>query len=142
MIRVSYRRDGDQWVGVLKDSANATIVECGHTHTNRDMTTTTGGEAAQVCARMILLGARNQHTADSRARGYRTAWLSLTSTAGFAVPASVIEKVRAEGPARAAAYLARVDQVRQHRDLHTTRQPAPAPAAEPAEVGDMPDWML
>lgn len=146
VIRVSYRRDGDQWVGVLRASAmsgaGAVLVECGHTHHNRDVTTMIGGEAAQVCARMILLGARNPNTAEARARGFRTAWLALTRTTGFMVPAGMAEKAQADGVVLADDYLARVDQVRRHRDLNTTRPAAkPSPAA-PAEVSEIPDWML
>lgn len=141
MIRVSYRRDGDRWVGILRDG-NEVIAECGHTHRNRDVSTQTNGEAAQVCARMILAGARNPATAEHRAERYRTAWLAFTRGGGFTVPASVIQDAKKEGAARAAAYLALVDQV---RALLTDRQPTPTPsptASATADLGDMPDWMF
>jgi hypothetical protein len=144
MIRVSYRKDGDQWVGVLKDNANATIVECGHAHTNRGITTKTGGEAATVCARMILAGARRPQLADSRADSLRNAWQSLTSGAGFQLPAGLVESAKQHCAENAAAYLALVDQVRTHPDLNTTTTPAvpAAPTPETVDTGDLPDWML
>jgi hypothetical protein len=140
MIRVSYRRDGDQWVGLLK-VGKTTLVECGHCHTNRDVTTAAGGEAAQVCARMILAGARNPATAEHTAQRYRTAYLVLTTGAGFAHPADLIDKVKADGAARATAYLALVDQVRAHPELTTEAATPATPATEPAAVGELPSWM-
>lgn len=140
MIRVSYRRDGDQWVGLLK-VGKAALVECGHRHTNRDVTTAAGGEAAQVCARMILAGARNPATAEHTAERYRTAYLALTTGAGFAHPAGMVEKVKADGAGRATAYLALVDQVRAHPELTTVPVRPAAPATAPAEVGELPSWM-
>lgn len=141
MIRASYRKEGDQWVGVLK-AGKTTVVECGHRHTNRDMSTAAGGEAAPVCARMILAGARNPATAAQTAQRYRTAYLALTTGAGFTHPADMIAKVKADGAARAAAYFDLVDQVRAHPEFTAT---APgrlaAPATAPAEVGEFPSWM-
>lgn len=148
MIRVSYRRAavrtaGDKWIGVLQDCGVA-FVWCGHEHHNRDVSTRSGGEAAQVCARMILEGARNENIAQSRAQQFRTAYLALTSGAGFTAPASTIEAAKKHGEERAAAYLALVAEVRQHPNLNATTPattPTPDPA-KPAEVGEIPDWML
>lgn len=145
MIRVSYRRhpdrsQGDRWIGVLQ-VCGVLLVPCGHVHHNRDVSTRTGGEAAQVCARMILEGARRPALAASRAEQMRDAWRSLAGGAGFQYPASVIEGARQACAENAAAYLALVDEVRAQPDLNDTEpKPAPAPAP-PAEIGEMPDWM-
>ncbi len=148
MIRVSYRRDqdrsrDDRWIGVLQDHGVA-FVWCGHLHHNRDVSTKSGGEAAQVCARMILQGARIPAIAASRADQFRNAWRTLTMGGGFTVPTSVIEAAKKSGAERAAEYLALVEEVRRRPDLHDT-EPAkpPVPPAPPAraEVGPMPDWM-
>jgi hypothetical protein len=146
MIRVSYRRaedrsQGDRWIGVLQDHGVA-FIWCGHQHRNRDVSTRTNGEAAQVCARMILEGARKPQLAESRAEQMRGAWRSLTSGAGFQHPASVIEGARTACARNADAYLALVAEAREHPDLNDTEPtPVPAPAA-PAEIGEIPDWML
>jgi hypothetical protein len=143
MIRVTYRRDGDQWIGVLIAGKDV-IAECGHTHTNRDHTTRTGGEAATVCARMILAGARRPQLADFRADNLRNRWQSLTSGTGFQTPAGLVESAQLHCAENAAAYLALVAQIRTHPDLNTTTAPtAPtAPAREPVDTGDLPSWML
>src|SRR5881394_112123 len=122
MIRVSYRRAadrtaGDRWIGVLQHYGVA-FVWCGHEHRNRDVSTQTNGEAAQVCARMILEGARRPALAESRAEQMRNAWRSLAGGAGFQYPTSVIEGARVACAENADAYLALVDQVRQHPDLN------------------------
>lgn len=140
MIRVSYQRADDQWTGVLR-AGQTVLVECGHHHTNRDMTTS-AGTSAQSCARAILDGARNPNTAADRHHQLRTAWARILNGTGFTLPTVLIEEAKQASAANAAAYLALVDQVRQHPDL-TTEAPKPAPAAaEPAEVGEIPDWML
>lgn len=145
MIRVSYRRavdrsSGDRWIGVLQ-VRGVLLVACGHEHRNRDVSTGAGGEAAQVCARMILEGARRPQLAESRAAQLRNRWQSLTSGTGFAVPKTLIEQAKQDGAANADAYLALVDEVRTHPELHDTDLPRPA-APEPAqEIGELPAWM-
>jgi len=146
VIRVSYRRaddrtQGDRWIGVLQ-SGGVAFVWCGHEHRNRDVSTQTNGEAAQVCARMILEGARRPALAEFRAEQIRNAWRSLASGAGFQHPASVIEGARSECAKRAGEYLALVDEVRQHPELNDTVPRPTTHVSDPAEIGEMPDWML
>lgn len=147
MIRIGYRQDdsysGDRprWIGLLR-VAGTVLVECGHAHINRDDSSATAGEAARVCARMILAGARRPAVAAGRAEQMRNAWARLAGDAGFAAPASVIEKAKVESADRATAYLALVDQVRAHPDLNTTAPRRAQPKIETAEIGEMPDWML
>jgi hypothetical protein len=141
-IRVSYRRDGERWVGVLRAGARV-IVECGHPHENRDMTTAAGGESAKVCARAILRGAELPASAEDRADRQRRAWQRLTEGGGFAYPAGMVEKVQADCQVRADDYLTRVATVRDAlRTYPTTAPKAPAPAPAAAPIGEMPDWML
>ncbi len=145
VIRVSYRRaadrtTGDRWIGVLQHDGVA-FIWCGHEHHNRDVSTQTNGEAAQVCARMILEGARRPQLAESRAEQLRNAWRSLARGGGFQHPASVIEGARSACAENAAAYLALVEETRQHPALNDTETtPTPAPAV-PAEIGELPAWM-
>lgn len=142
-IRASYRRSGESgWTGVVR-LGRMELVECGHTHANRDMTTARG-EAATVCARMILRGAQLDATAQHRAAAIRTAWQRLTSAAGFAVPVSTIEKAKADAPKAAAAYLAKVAVVRAAlAEQQAATAPEEPPATTPApEIGEMPAWML
>lgn len=146
MIRVSYRRDtdrsnGNRWIGVLQ-VRGVLLVACGHTHHNRDVSTRAGGEAAQVCARMILEGARRPQTAEHRAAQLRNAWQSLTDGTGFTVPKTLIEQARRDCAANADAYLALVEEIRQQPDLHDTDQPRlPAAPAVEQEIGELPAWM-
>lgn len=145
MIRVSYRKDADRWVGVLK-IGKTTLVECGHTHHNRDFSTSTYGEAAQVCARAILDGARRPATAEHRANQLRNAWLRLTTGAGFTFSDTVIEATKQAAAERASAYLILVEQVRRHPDLNARpAQPTqPQASRTPAAVEELPagHWMF
>ncbi|BCY11010.1 hypothetical protein [Actinoplanes sp. L3-i22] len=96
VLRTSYRREGEAgWVGVLRDG-RAPVVECGHRHHHRDLSTSRG-EAAQVCARMILRGAENDAAARDRAHRLRTAWQALASAGGFHVPVSTVESAKYQG---------------------------------------------
>lgn len=139
MIRVSYRRAGDKWIGVLRDGGTV-ITECGHQHDNRDVTTS-AGKAARVCAAEILDGARRPATADYVAERKRISWQQLNTGAGFVHPAGWMDGVKQACAESAAGYLARVDLVRAALPADEPEPVAPTEPAE-AEIGDMPDWML
>lgn len=138
-IRVSYRRadDGERWVGVLREGRTI-VVECGHEHDNRDVTTS-GSIGAQVCAGEILDGSRRPATADYVADRKRTAWQRINTGAGFVQPAGWLDKAKSACAESAADYLTRVAAVRAFRAARV--RPARPETAEPV-IGEMPDWML
>jgi hypothetical protein len=146
MIRVSYRRaenrdDGDRWIGVLQVNG-VLLVACGHEHHNRDMSTRAGGEAAQVCARMILEGARNPNIAASRAKQLAARWMGLAGGTGWTYSAGMLTQAREQSENNAFAYLALVAEVRAHPELNVTEPPKPPEPVTERVIGDMPDWML
>lgn len=136
--------DGYSYVGVLRRGRDI-LAECGHEHTNRGVSTKTGGRSAADCMRDVLHGAWLPAAATAHADGYRNGWLSLTGNAGFITPRDVIDRAKAACAERADAYLALVDTVRgllisdPGAPIRLTSRPTPA--AEPQPVGDMPDWM-
>jgi hypothetical protein len=139
--RAGYRSAGERWVGVVHVDGRP-LIECGHEHENRDMTTTGGGKAAVVCAREILDGARKPATADHVAGRMRTAWQRVNTGAGFVQPAGWLDRVKRAGADAAADYLRRVAIVREALPAEAPALvPVPAAAVE-TEIGDMPEWMM
>lgn len=142
-VRVGTRRDGDDHVGVIRDGRTV-VVECGHAHTNRDMTTGANGRSARDCADRILRGARIPATAEHYRGEISRSWERLAWSGAFVHPQSVIAAAKVAAAAAADAYLLAVATVRAVLAVDAAR-PAPAPAVvEPVEqeIGDMPAWML
>ncbi len=141
MIRASYRRAGDKWAGVVR-VGRAVLVDCGHEHDNRDMSTS-AGTAATVCAREILDGARRPATCDQIAERKRTAYARVRTGAGFVQPTGWLNGLKDSCARAAEDYRARVAVVRAALPEHD-HYPVPAIAPEPAEapVGDLPEWMM
>lgn len=138
--RTGTAHDGYTYTGVLRHNGRA-VVECGHQHTNRDMSSGANGRSAADCARDVLAGARNAHTAASNTAGFRDRWLKLTR-GGFVTPESVIDAARASAAQAADAYEAAVAATRAHLDQYPD-MPTPVVAPdEPPVIGDLPEWML
>lgn len=117
VLKAGTKRSGDEhtgfrYTGVLRHRGRI-VIECGHTHHNRDISTRVNGEAASVCARMILRGAQNPATAEHTASNFRTAWMNLTRGTGFQVPKSVIEGAQQRSQKNAEDYLEKVAEIRQ-----------------------------
>lgn len=53
-MRISYRKAGSRWVGVIKSDEGQVLAECGHTHTNRDQSSRFNGRSATDCARELV----------------------------------------------------------------------------------------
>lgn len=109
--RPSSRRAGDRYVGVVR-RGSAIVAECGHEHTNRDWSTGANGASATDCARAILAGAANPHTAEHTAARLRDAWMALTSNAGHTFTAATIAAAKTTAASAADSYLAAVATVR------------------------------
>lgn len=101
--------DGYRHTGVLRHG-NTILATCGHEHTNRDQSTRTSGESARDCITMALRSTVNAATRDDRADSYRNAWMRLTR-GSFTVPASTIDKAKADSAANADQFLALVDRI-------------------------------
>ena len=56
MLRVTYRKNGYGWEGVLKDEAGRVVWACGHIHRNRDISSGFAGKSAKSCAQGEVLG--------------------------------------------------------------------------------------
>lgn len=106
-LTIGTRRAELGHVGVLRRGREI-AAECGHPHTNRDTSSRTGGTSAADCARELVRAARRPRLAESRAAEIAGSWRKLTSSRGFAVPSSAIERAKAEAPQDAAAYCGRV----------------------------------
>jgi hypothetical protein len=118
-LRTSVRRDGSEYVGVLRRGSDI-VAECGHRHANREMSTRSRGESAIDCIRRIVNVFDRPAVADMEAQRIANAWQGLRS--GFySVPTSAIDRARVEAPARVAEYRALVATV---TDLIHSSQPA------------------
>jgi hypothetical protein len=93
------------YIGLVRDG-HTVIVECGHTHNNRDW------NGATDCARAILAGAANPNVAAATAETIRYRWTGLTRAAGHTHGTATITAAKTAAHADADAYLAAVDTVR------------------------------
>jgi hypothetical protein len=108
-VTAGTRRHGDQqYTGVVRHGRRV-ITDCGHIHTNRDMTYPSSGLSARDCADRIIRGARRPATADSYADSIRTAWTRLSP---ITFTASTIAAAKTGAQTAADAYLAAVALVR------------------------------
>ena len=69
MLKVSYRKNGDGWEGVLKNSCTV-VWACGHYHKNRDHGSKFAGRSACECAGKELLSRNTEYVEAMR----RAAW--------------------------------------------------------------------
>jgi hypothetical protein len=107
-LAIGNRRDDDRFVGVLR-RGRAVVVECGHRHANRDVSTKANGVSASDCARELVQAALRPSVVEYRVEQIGAAWQRLGR--GFAAPASVIEAAKAKAPADVAEYRAKVAEV-------------------------------
>lgn len=97
------RHAADGHTGVIRHGRTV-ILDCGHTHTNRDASYP-GRLSARDCAERIIRGAARQKTAEHYADKYRLAWTHLPPTV---FTRSTIERAQAESDGDARRYLAAV----------------------------------
>lgn len=126
-LRAGTRREGDKHVGVLRQGKTV-VLECGHTHQNRDQTYPSSGVSARDCIGRVVRGAERIATEDGYAGDYRDSWQRLTRSTGFVVPASVIEQAKQSGQTAAAEYRSKVALVREIEGIE------PIPAPEPLRL--------
>lgn len=101
-LTVGSRRSDLGWVGVLRRGRKV-LVECGHGHHNRDESTKANGTSARDCVSELIRAATFPPFKEEAAERILTAWQNL-SRAGFVVPVSTIERVKAEGPVKVREY--------------------------------------
>lgn len=136
-IRISTRRDGDRYIGVLRQGRSI-VIECGHLHAHRDFDTYSG-TAARKCITDIVRASRDETFAADLIDKTRT----RSARAGLAaVSAATVERWKAADADDADALVQLIATVRAF-DVDTTSK-RPATNGEPAteEVGEIPDWML
>lgn len=140
--RIGTKRIDDRaYTGVLRIGRNV-VAECGHTHTNRDESSRTGGRSATDCIHDLVRAAQRPSAADAEASRIAAAW-QILGRRGFEVSASTIAKAKADAPAQVAAYRAKVAEVAALLAEHplATRS-APQSTTQPeTEVGELPAWM-
>jgi hypothetical protein len=107
-ITIGTRRDGDRYVGVLRNGHNV-IAECGHRHANRDLDGSVGGRSARTCITRVVRSTVRTEIRDTFAAEIRQSWQHLTR--GFQVPASTIAAARVQADADAGAFVALVGHV-------------------------------
>lgn len=137
--RVRHANDTYWWVGLVRCNGQV-VVECGHEHFNRDTSTGTNGRSARDCAERIIRGAELDTAAQHHASQIRTAW-QRRGNAGFEVriPRAQLEAAANES---ADAYLTRVAAARAAGQAATQPATPAPPAAQPHEIGELPDWWL
>lgn len=121
-LRAGTRRDGDEYVGVLREGRRI-VIECGHRHRNRDLTYPSSGISARDCIGRVVAGAGRMIAERDYADKYRGAWQNLTRGTGFTCPPSVIEDAKVSSAADADAYLEKVAKVREIEGI----EPKPIP---------------
>lgn len=129
-----------RYVGQVRCGGDV-VAECGHEHRNRDMSSKTNGTSATDCVRDIINGAQLTSAAEYIADRIRTRW-QRTSAAGFVAPREPAGAAEQRCAAAAAAYLDAVAKARAAHAAAAAPPPKVPPAAEPQQLGDMPDWML
>lgn len=138
--RINLGNGQHAYTGVLRHNGRI-VVECGHQHTNRDVTSGINGRSASDCARDVLAGARNDHTARHNAQTMRNGWLKLTR-GGFVTSKTTIDKAKMHAAQRADAYGSAVAATRAFLAAHPDTTTTVVAPDEPQRIGDMPDWML
>lgn len=145
-VKASTRRNGDrEYTGVIRIGGKV-IIECGHTHTNRDTTSRSGGRSAGDCIRNLIKAAQRPAFAAHEQDRIRNAWQALTRGFHIVSPTTIAE-ARAQDERTADAYPALVARVAALIDEHgacpsryaCNRPTAPAIELEP--VGAAPAWM-
>jgi hypothetical protein len=137
---------GDTFVGVLRRGRGGPILaECGHQHTNRDVSSQSNGRSAADCMRDVIHGARLAAAAEAHAAAFRDRWVSLTRNTGFVTPQSVIDGAKAKAGEAADAYLSAVGIVRglieNEPEGTASTDSTDSTDAEPQKAGEMPEWM-
>lgn len=131
------------YVGVLRVGRRV-VLECGHRHRNRDVTTRVNGRSARSCVEDLVAAAGRPALADERARKIRDAW-SDAPVGGWQVTRAQLDRFRTGAASDAEEYLRRVERARELVAAHPaapTRVAAAQPARQEEVVGEMPEWML
>jgi hypothetical protein len=90
-------------VGVTRRGREV-LVECGHLHINRDVSTKASGTSASDCIRQIVRAASFAPLAEQTAAAVANSWRPFADCGSY-VPTSTIDRARAEAPAQVAADL-------------------------------------
>lgn len=138
--RTDHGTAGYTYTGILRHHGHI-VAECGHEHTNRDVTSGANGRSAADCARDILAGAYNAHTADHNADVFRNRWVNLTR-GGFVASKTTIELAKVSAAQAADTYEAAVATTRAFLTQQPTAAPTPTVPNETPTIGDLPEWML
>ncbi len=97
------RTDDERYVGVLR-RGRTIVVECGHSHHNRDTSTRTSGTSASDCMRELVQASSRPKLVEYNAEQIATAWMRL----GPWVLPSTRDIVRHDAPVAVAFYRGKV----------------------------------
>lgn len=103
------QRDEDSYTGVVR-LARKVIVECGHRHTNRDITTKANGRSARDCADRLLRAAHRPAYAEEVIAALRNAWMQMRGP--WATTAGQLQRAKVACTADADKIAATIDQLR------------------------------
>ncbi|MCX5070768.1 hypothetical protein OOJ91_33530 [Micromonospora lupini] len=103
------QRDEDRYTGVVR-LGRKVVVECGHRHTNRDMTTKTNGRSARDCADRLLRAAHRPAYAAEIITASRNAWMQMRGP--WATTAAQLQRAKVACIADADKLAATITQLR------------------------------